>query len=57
MKSGNCFCIRVVGSQNKLRLIVMSTNLENRAKERQRKSERRRQAREAQRDNGRQRQR
>ena len=36
MESGNCFCIRVVYSF-KLRLIVMSTNLEYRARERQRK--------------------
>ena len=53
-KSGNCFCIRVFKSI-KLRLIVMSTNLEYRAGERQRKRERRRQASEAQREKGRQR--
>ena len=35
-KSGNCFCIRVFKSI-KLRLIVMSTHLEYRARERQRK--------------------
>ena len=35
-ESGNRFCIRVVQSI-KLRLIVMSTNLEHRARERQRK--------------------
>ena len=53
-ESGNCFCIRVVWSI-KLRLIVMSTNLEYRARERQRKRESRRQANEAQREKGRQR--
>ena len=37
-ESGNCFCIRVVQSI-KLRLIVRSTNLEYRARERQRKRE------------------
>ena len=37
-KSGKCFCIRVVLSI-KLRLIVMSTNLEYRERERQRKRE------------------
>ena len=37
-KSGNCFCIRVFKSI-KLRLIVMSTHLEYRARERQRKRE------------------
>ena len=45
--SGNCFCIRVVQSI-KLRLIVMSTNLEYRARERQIKRESRRQTSEAQ---------
>ena len=48
-ESGNCFCIRVVQSI-KLRLIVMPTNFENRARERQRKGESRRQASEAQRE-------
>ena len=48
-ESGNCFCIRVVQSI-KLRLIVMSTNFEYRARERQRKRESRRQASEAQRE-------
>ena len=53
-ESGNCFCIRVVQSI-KLRLIVMSTNFEYRAKERQRKRESRREASEAQREKKRQR--
>ena len=48
-ESGNCFCILGVYSI-KLRLIVMSTNLEYRARERQRKRESRRQASEAQRE-------
>ena len=48
-ESGNCFCIRVV-QRSKLRLIVMSTNFEYRARERQRKRESRRQASEAQRE-------
>ena len=50
-KSGNCFCIRVVYSI-KLWWIVMTTNLEYRARERQRKRESRRQASEAQREKG-----
>ena len=37
-ESGNCFCIRVFKSF-KLRLIVMPTNLEYEARERQRKRE------------------
>ena len=53
-ESGNCFCIRAVQSI-KLRLIVMPTNFEYRARERQRKRESRRQASEAQREKGRQR--
>ena len=48
-ESGNCFCIRAVQSI-KLRLIVMPTNFEYRARERQRKRESRRQASEAQRE-------
>ena len=52
-ESGNCFCIRVFWII-KLRLIVMSTNLEYRARERQRKREKR-QASETQREKGRQR--
>ena len=40
-ESGNCFSLRVVCSF-KLRLIVIPTNLENRARERQRKRESRR---------------
>ena len=51
---GNFFCIRIVLSI-KLRLIVMSTNLEYRERERQRKRENRRQASEAQREKERQR--
>ena len=43
------------GFRLKLRLIVMPTNLEYRARERQRKRESRRQASEAQREKGRQR--
>ena len=39
-KSGNCFCIRIVQSiKFFFRLIVMSTNLEYRARERQKKKE------------------
>ena len=53
-ESGNCFCIRVVESI-KLRLIVMSTNLEYRERKRQIQRESRRQASEAQREKGRQR--
>ena len=53
-ESGNCLCIRVFESI-KLRLIVMCTNLEYRAKERPRKRESGRQASEAQREKGRQR--
>ena len=52
-ESENCFCISVVQSI-KLRYIVMSTNLEYRARERQRKRESGRQASEAQREKGRQ---
>ena len=48
-ESGNCFCIRVVQSI-KLRLIVMPTNFEYRARERKRKRESRRQASEEQRE-------
>ena len=48
-ESGNCFCIRVVQSI-KLRLIVMPTNFEYRARERKRKRESRRQASEDQRE-------
>ena len=54
-ESGKCFCIRVFFSSIKLRLIVMSTNLEYRERERHRKRESRRQASEAQREKGRQR--
>ena len=54
-ESGNCFCIRVVSSIKQLRLIVMSTNLEYRAREKQRKRDSRWQASEAQREKGRQR--
>ena len=50
----NGFCIRVVQSI-KLGLIVTSTNLEYKARERQRKRESRRQVSEAQREKGRQR--
>ena len=50
----NCFCIRVAYSIG-IRLIVMSSNLEYRARERQRKRESGRQASEAQREKGRQR--
>ena len=53
-ESGNCFCIRVVESI-KLRLIVMSTNLEYRERKRQIQRESRRQASEAQRGKERQR--
>ena len=49
--SGNCFCIRVFWII-KLRLIVMSTNLEYRARERERKRESRRQASETQQEKG-----
>ena len=52
MESGNCLWIRVFKSI-KLRLIVMSTNLEYRARETQRKRESGRQASEAQREKGR----
>ena len=38
-ESGKCFCIRVFFSSIKLRLIVMSTNLEYRERERQRQRE------------------
>ena len=38
-ESGKCFCIRVFFSSIKLRLIVMSTDLEYRERERQRKRE------------------
>ena len=38
-ESGKCFCVRVFFSSIKLRLIVMSTNLEYRERERQRKRE------------------
>ena len=48
-ESGNCFFIRVVQSI-KLRLIVMPTKFEYRARERQRKRESERQASEAQRE-------
>ena len=51
---GNCFCIRVVLS-TKLKLIIMSTNLEFREGERQGKRESRRQASGAQREKERQR--
>ena len=54
MESGNCLCIRVFLSIT-LRLIVMSTNLEYRARETQKKREIRQQASEAQREKGRQR--
>ena len=50
-ESGNCFCIRVAYSI-RIRLIVMSTNLEYRARRRLRKRESRRQASEAQREKG-----
>ena len=48
-ESGSCFCIRGVQSI-KLRLIVMSTYLEYRARQRPRQRESRRQASEAQRE-------
>ena len=54
MESGNCLCIRVFLSIT-LRLIVMSTNLEYRARETQKKRESKRQASEAQREKGRRR--
>ena len=54
MESGNCLYISVVLSI-KLKLIVMSTNLEYRESERQKKRESGRQAREAQREKERQR--
>ena len=53
-KSGNCFYIHLV-LKIKPRLIVMSTNLENRKRERQIKRKIKRQASEAQREKERQR--